>query len=85
MNIERYRHYLQAFVEEAFENSDGTNAGVSSYLWGKTVTGWFVKDKLEKNRALTDARRAFDEHRHWPVQIVLSHLGVELDLPEKKP
>jgi hypothetical protein len=25
-----------------------------------------VSHKDEKQRALDDARRAFDEHRHWP-------------------
>ena len=77
MNISLYRRYLQQFVKEALENSDGSNAGIASYLGEKKITGLLVQHREEKNRALADARRAFDEHRHWPTEIVLSHLGVE--------
>jgi hypothetical protein len=41
------------------------------------VGGLLVLHKEEKQRALADARHAFDEHRHWPLEIILSHLGVE--------
>lgn len=77
LDIGLYRQYLNTYVKEAIENSDGTNAGISSYLWGKKVSGFLVKHRKEKEQALTDARKAFDEHRHWPVEIVLSHLGVD--------
>jgi hypothetical protein len=77
MNVTLYRRYLQQFINEALQNSDGTNAGIAGYLEGKKVTGFLVQHREEKNRALTDARRAFDEHRHWPTEIVLSHLGVD--------
>jgi hypothetical protein len=77
MDIGLYRRYLQEYVQEAIENSDGTNAQISSYLWSKNVAGFLVRNKTEKQRALDDARQAFDEHRHWPVQIVISHLGLD--------
>lgn len=73
-----YRHYLEEFVREAMENSDGSNAGVLSYLRDVQVRGLLVKHKEEKMKALEEARRAFEEHRHWPTQIVLSHLGVDV-------
>jgi hypothetical protein len=38
-----------------------------------------VMHREEKQRALADARQAFDEHRHWPLEIVLRHLGVSLE------
>jgi hypothetical protein len=78
MNIALYRRYLNLYVKEALENSDGTKAGIASYLSQKTITGLLVQHKEEKNRALADARQAFNEHRHWPLEIVLSHLGVDL-------
>lgn len=72
-----YRHYLQETVQEAVQNSDGSTAGILSYLREKQITGLLVRHKNEKTKALADARQAFEEHRHWPVEIVLSHLGVE--------
>lgn len=79
MNFGLYRRYLQEFVKEAMENSDGSNAGISSYLWEKKIAGILISHKEEKTRALNDARHAFDEHRHWPVEIVVSHLGLKYE------
>jgi hypothetical protein len=78
MDTGLYRHYLNQYVKEAVQNSDGSTAGISGYLWEKKVTGILVKHRAEKNKALAEARRAFDEHRHWPVPIVISHLGLNL-------
>jgi hypothetical protein len=77
MDLRLYRRYLNEYVKEGLENSNGTAAGVSAYLWEKKVGGLLVQHKTEKNRALDEARRAFDEHRHWPVPIILSHLGLD--------
>lgn len=77
MDIGAYRKYLQELLQEALENSDGTNSGIYEYLSEKKISGWFVRNKNEKQRALADARKAFDEHAHWPVDIVISHLGVD--------
>jgi hypothetical protein len=41
------------------------------------VGGLFTQHKDERRRALDDLRRAFDEHRHWPREIILAHLGVK--------
>ena len=84
MDFALYRRFLNEFVREALQNSDGTNAAISGYLWEKQVGGWLVTHKTERQRALTDARQAFDEHRHWPVEIVLSHLGVALEDTDKE-
>lgn len=74
-----YRQYLQAYVAEAIRNSDGTNAGIAQYLANIVIGNSFLtRHKVEKKRALLDARVAFDEHRHWPREIVLKQLGVEL-------
>jgi hypothetical protein len=73
-----YRRYLKEYVKEAVDNSDGTTAGISAYLHEKNISGLLVRDKKMKNKALEEARRAFDEHRHWPVPIVISHLGLNL-------
>ncbi len=76
MNFLIYKRYLTQFVREAIQNSDGSNAGISNYLWEKKVSGIFVQHRIEKERALSDARKAFDEHRHWPREIIISHLGI---------
>lgn len=76
MNFLIYKRYLTQFVREAIQNSDGSNAGISGYLWAKRISGIFVQHRTEKERALHDARKAFDEHRHWPREIIISHLGI---------
>jgi len=78
MDIGLYRQYLQQYVQEAVDNSNGTIAGIAENLHAKNVSGLLVFHKDEKKRALADARQAFDEHRHWPLDIILSHLGVEV-------
>ena len=77
MNHELYRRYLLDYIKEARDNSDGTNAGIASCLWEKTIGKFLVTNRDEKQRALSDARKALDDHRHWPQNIILSHLGVE--------
>jgi hypothetical protein len=77
MDLGVYRRSLEAYVEEALEHSDGTAANISAYLWSKKVGGWLTRHRAEKQKALEEARKAFDEHRHWPVEIILSHLGIE--------
>jgi hypothetical protein len=79
MNGVLYRQYLTEYIREAIKYSDGTNAGIAQYLSGLNPGGRFARNKEEKSRALKDAKAAFDEHRHWPLSIVLSHLGVELE------
>lgn len=77
MDHEIYRRYLQEYIQEAIESSNGSNAEVSSYLWEKKLGRFLISNKTEKQRALEDARRAFDDHRHWPQRIILSHIGIE--------
>lgn len=77
MNHEIYRKYLQDYIREAIENSNGSNSEISSYLWEKNLGRILITNKTERQRALADARQAFDDHRHWPRKIILSHIGVE--------
>ncbi len=79
MKNDRYQHYLNVFVKEAIQNTDGSNRQIYEYLASKEIKGFFVQYKVEKKRALDDLKKAFDEHKHWPREIVLSHLGVELE------
>jgi hypothetical protein len=81
MDFKVYQEYLQRYIDEAILNSDGSNRGISEYLWAQQVKGRFARHRQERLRALTDARRAFDEHRHWPLEIVLSHLGLKKESP----
>jgi hypothetical protein len=76
MDIKLYRQYLQEYVDEAIEQSNGTVQGIAERLHEKDVRGLFVLHREEKKRALIDARLGFDEHRHWPLDIILRHLGV---------
>ena len=71
-----YQRYLKEYVQRAVQASDGSVYGIAEELGAIHVGGLLVMHKEEKRRALADARRAFDEHRHWPLEIILSHLGV---------
>ena len=74
-----YRKWMVQYIRDAIANTDGSNARIGEYLSGIIIKGWFVKNKEEKLRAVGDARAAFDEHRHWPLDLVLSHLGIRMD------
>jgi len=78
MNIQLYHQYLQQYVTEAVQESDGSVRGIAEQLSMIQVKGLLVSHRVEKQRALADARQAFDEHRHWPLEIILKHLGVTL-------
>jgi hypothetical protein len=79
MDRERYQQYMKQYVAEAIQKSDGSTRGIAEHLSMIQVKGPLVMHREEKRRALADARQAFDEHRHWPVEIVLKHLGVALE------
>ncbi len=76
MNHQAYEHYLNQYIKEALENSDGTTRGIAEYLQGIPRPGRFSRHRDEKNKAIDEARKAFDDHRHWPVDIVISQLGL---------
>ncbi len=76
-----YQQYLSQYISEAIRHSDGSTRGIAEHLSTIQVKGAFVAHREEKQRALKDARQAFDDHRHWPLEIVLKHLGVTLDGP----
>ncbi len=79
MDIRVYRSFLQELIGDALEHSDGSVSEIAAYLHTRKVSGLLVRNKKEKKRALQDARNAFDEHRHWPLRIVISHLGLDPD------
>jgi hypothetical protein len=81
MDIGIYRQCLEQYVREALQNSDGTPAGITEYLNSIKVSGIFVRNKIEKRTALREAINAFEQHRHWPLEIVISQLGVEIKKP----
>ena len=77
LNIGIYRQGLQDIVQEAIAHSYGSNAGIAEYLRSVKVGGWFTRNKTEKRKALEKARKVFEEHRHWPLEIVVSHMGLD--------
>ncbi|MGW8250788.1 MAG: hypothetical protein ACWGO1_09110 [Anaerolineales bacterium] len=78
MDIGLYRRLLEAYVQEAYDNSDGSPAGMAEYMRSINVSGRFVRHRVEKQAARKEALKAFEEHRHWPLEIIFSHLGVEI-------
>lgn len=79
MNIGAYRKILQQYVQEAYQNSDGSPGEISAQLRTIKPPGRFTSFRREKQVALSEAINAFEEHRHWPLAIILSHLGVEIN------
>ena len=77
LDIGVYRQFLQEIVQEAIDHSDGSTRQISEYLWSIKAGGRFTRHKFEKQKALDEARTAFDTHRHWPLEIVISQLGLE--------
>lgn len=84
MDIGAYRQALEKYVTEAMQNSDGTNKSIASYLWNIKLSR-FTLNRYEKQRALEDARHAFDDHRHWPVEVILSQLGLKTQKQDSEP
>jgi hypothetical protein len=78
LDIKMYNYYLQQYVSQAIRESDGTNRGIAEALEMIRIGRWFVTHKLERERALAEARDAFGRNRHWPLEIILSQLGVEM-------
>jgi len=71
INRALYQEFMHLYINQAIKESDGTRL---AEMQGR---GLLVRHKEEKRRALKDARLAFDEHRHWPLEIILSHLNIE--------
>lgn len=79
MHRKKYRQYLKQYLKRALNNTDRSNKAVSDYLWQIKKPGFISRHKIEKSRALDDLREAFDQHQHWPLEIILSHLGIEIE------
>jgi hypothetical protein len=77
INRALYQEFMHLYINQAIKESDGTPRGIYERLAEMQVRGLLVRHKEEKRRALKDARLAFDEHRHWPLEIILSHLNIE--------
>ena len=77
MDIGAYRNAVQTFVRQALENTDGSNKKISEYLWTLSIPRFLARHKTEKRQALLDVRKAFDDHSYWPLDVILSQLGVD--------
>ena len=79
MDIGAYRNAVESYVRQALANTDGSNKRISEYLWSLNVPRLLVRHKTEKRQALDDVRKAFDDHSYWPLEVILSQLGVDKD------
>lgn len=84
MDQKIYRQCLREYLRAAWQKSDGTNAGMSNYLMQQIEPGRLTRHREEKIRALNDLQRAFSEHRHWPVDMVFTYLGVKMEEVQAK-
>jgi hypothetical protein len=76
MDHNLYQRYLNEYVQAALDEGGGSVQGAREYLSQQEVRGLFVTHRKERQRALADARQAFDEHKHWPLELILKQLGV---------
>lgn len=77
MNYKLYNQFMQAYLKEAIGNGHLKPAEIARYLDEIPLPGRFAHHKEERIRALREARQAFNDHRHWPLDIILSHLGID--------
>jgi hypothetical protein len=80
MDYKLYNQYMHKYLKEALENGHRTPPEIAAYLDAIPLPGRFARNKLERARALREVRQAFTEHRHWPLEIILSHLGIDPEL-----
>ena len=80
MDHKLYFQFMHEYLKEALASGHDKPVDIARYLDEIPLPGRFARNKEERIRALLAVRQAFTEHRHWPVEIILSHLGID---PEK--
>ena len=80
MDHKLYNQFMHEYLKEAFINGNSKPTDIARYLDEIPLPGRFARNREERTRALFAVRQAFTEHRHWPLDIILSHLGID---PEK--
>ena len=78
MDHKIYRQYMRSYIEAAIRNGYAKPTEIARYLDEIPWPGRFARHKEERTRALLDVRQAFSEHRHWPLDIILSHMGLDI-------
>ncbi len=77
MDHKRYHQFLRDYLQEAIANTNRTTPAVMLYLTEIPAPGRFARNRAERVKAIATLREAFDEHRHWPLDIAISHLGFD--------
>ncbi|MFZ6030614.1 MAG: hypothetical protein ACOYYS_23140 [Chloroflexota bacterium] len=72
-----YEKYRRQYLQEAMVGANRSPAEIYRALVELPRPGRFTFHREEKARALRDLLAAFEDHRHWPLDIILSHLGLE--------
>ena len=52
MDIGLYRRFLEEYIQEAYDSSDGTPAGITEYLRSIKPPGRFTRNREERKSAL---------------------------------
>lgn len=80
MDHKLYYQYMHEYIKGALVSGHNKPTEIARYLDEISLPGRFTRNKEERIRALYAVRQGFNEHRHWPLDIILSHLGID---PEK--
>ena len=77
MDHKLLKQYTLEYLNQALAAGLNKPAEISRYLEEIPLPGRFTRNKEIRIRALREIRQAFNEHRHWPLEIILSHLGID--------
>ncbi len=78
MDHAKYEKFRRQYLQQALDATNRTPSEIYRALTEIPRPGRFAFDKEEKLRGLHDLQQAFEDRRHWPLDIILSHLGIEL-------
>jgi len=79
MDHEAYEKYRRQYLKKAYQESDHTPQAIYRALTEIRQPGRFAFNRDEKMRALRDLESAFEDRRHWPLDIILSHIDISLE------
>jgi hypothetical protein len=80
MDYKLYSQFMHEYLKAALADGSQKPAEIARYLDEIPLPGRFARNKEERIRALQAVRQAFNEHRHWPLDIILSHLGIDPEI-----
>ncbi len=83
MDHKLFLKYLEKYTLEALKQSEDDVSSAADYLEKMKPAGLLQKNRVEKNAALSRARKVFSSSRERSLYVVLKSLGLD-DLAKDK-